>query len=344
MDGREESRLQSGFYRILDHDKTVGLVVHEVMHNAMGHPWRRDARDHSRFNAACDYAINGELQSCGFSLPAGGLFPDASQLGKSAEYIYSRLPQPKPGKDGNGGGAGNGQPQPGKGKPDPAGEVRDAPTGKDADGEPASTESDWKQRTAAAAQSAKMQGKLPGGLSRLIETALVTRVDIKSLLLRFFTERVKSDYSWTRPNPRYVSSGLYLPALDSVSMGEVAILCDTSGSVTGPALQFAKGILEQVLDEVRPSGITLYFVDTKIHGTHRMEPGDPLTWEPKGFGGTNFTSFFKEIEQSENPPVCIVGISDLAATFGDAPTAPVLWITDTPGATAPFGEVVFVDR
>lgn len=324
------------FIESLSHAELTGLIAHEVMHCAMGHMFRRDGRDPKQWNVAADYAINGDLKSSGFSLPKDGLFPDATQLGKSAEWIYARLPQPIPGQDQNGQGSGTG-------KPDAAGEVRDAPTGTDADGNPAPTEGEWKQKTAEALQAAKMQGSLSAGLSRMVEAALDKRIDLKSLLLRFFTERTRADFSWSQPNRRYLGLEMYLPALESVRMGEVAILCDTSGSVTGPALQRARGFLEECLDEVQPAGVTLYMVDTKIHSVHRMEPGDPLTWEPKGFGGTCFASFFEEIECSENPPVCIIGISDLAASFGNAPSAPVLWLTDTQGGTAPFGEVIYCD-
>lgn len=324
------------FIESLTHEETVGLLKHEVMHCSQGHPWRKEGREHRRFNAACDLAIN---EYCG-TLPKGSLVATAEQLGKSAEWIYARLPESKPGKNGKPDPNGNGQ---GTGKPSPAGEVRDAPTGKDEDGNPAPTEGEWKQKTAEALQAAKMQGQLPSGLARMVEAALDKRIDLKSLLLRFFTERTRADFNWNMPSRRYAHMGLYLPSLESVRMGEVAILCDTSGSVTGPALQRARGFLEECLDEVQPAGVTLYMVDTKVHSVHRMEPGDPLTWEPKGGGGTSFASFFEEIERSENPPVCIIGISDLAASFGNAPTAPVLWLTDTQGGTAPFGEVVYCD-
>lgn len=319
------------FVESLTHAELVGLIAHEVMHCAMGHPWRRDAREPIKFNRAADYAINGDLKSSGFSLPAGGCFPDATQLGKSAEWIYARLPDEPKGK------------KPGKGNP-AAGEVRDAPTGPDAEGTPAPSEGEWKQRTAEALQAAKMAGSLPAGLSRMIEAALDTRVDIKALLLRFFTERVKADYSWTKPSSRYLHMGLYLPSLDSVSMGEVAVLVDTSGSTSSVALQFARGVLEQVLDEVQPAGVTLYFVDTQIHGVQRMERGDPLAWEPKGGGGTCFKSFFAEIEASDTHPVCIVAISDLYASFPASCSIPTLWLTDSVGKEAPFGETIFIDR
>lgn len=135
-----------------------------------------------------------------------------------------------------------------------------------------------------------------------------------------------------------------MPSLESKGLGEIGVLVDTSGSVNSVSLQYARGILEQVLDEVQPAGITLYFVDTKVNGIHRMERGEPLTWEPKGGGGTSFVSFFEDVERGDIQPVCVIGISDLAATFGPVPSVPVLWLTDTENATAPFGEVVYVDK
>lgn len=325
------------FVESLTHAELTGLIAHEVMHCAMGHPWRRDGRDGKQFNVACDLAINGDLIDSGFSLPKDGLFPDATQKGKSAEWIYARLPNPKKMSNGSGGGQGQGN-----GKPDPAGEVRDAPTGTDEDGHPAPTEGEWKQRTAEALQAAKMAGTLPSGLARMVESALDTRVDPRALLLRFFSERIKDDYSWSRPSPRFLHMNLYLPSLDSPALGEVAVLVDTSGSVSGVGLQRARSILEQVLDEVSPSSLTVYFVDTKVHRIQRMERGEPLTWEPKGGGGTSFASFFSTPMETE--PVCIIGISDLCADFGSIiPSTPVLWLTDTKGGTAPFGEVIYVD-
>ena len=329
------------FVESLTHAELTGLIAHEIMHCCLGHIFRRDGRDPQQWNIAADYALNSDLIDSGFTLPRGGLIPDAQQKGKSAEWIYARLPVPRSNPNGNGG---QGTPQPGKGTPAPAGEVRDAPTGPDSDGTPAPTEGEWKQKTAEALQAAKMAGTLPAGMSRKIESALDARVDIKALLLRFFTERVKADYSWAYPNTRFLASGLYLPSLNSVSMGEVAVLVDTSGSTSSVALQFAKGILEQVLDEVQPAGVTLYFVDTKIHGIHRMEQGEPLTWEPKGGGGTCFKSFFAEIEASDTPPVCIIAISDLYASFPDSCSIPTLWLTDSAGKEAPFGETIFIDR
>ena len=68
----------------------------------------------------------------------------------------------------------------------------------DEEGNPAPIEQDWKQKTAAAAQIAKAMGNMPGSMARDVAEALKPKVDVRSLLLRFFSERSTGDYSWTR--------------------------------------------------------------------------------------------------------------------------------------------------
>ena len=334
VDGRNLG-YNPAFVESLIHAELTGLIAHEVMHCALGHPWRRDNRDGKQWNISCDLALNGDLQSCGFTLPKGSLFPSAEQKGKSAEWIFARLPQPKPDKQG---GQGQGTPQPGKGKPDPAGEVRDAPNGPDEDGQPAPTEGEWKQRTAEALQAAKMQGSLPGGLARMVEAALDSRIDVRALLLRFMTERTKADYSWSTPNTRYLSQGLYLPALNSIDLGEVAIMVDTSGSVDAASLSYARAIVEDVISECSPSAVTVWYADAKVCHVARFEKGEPLVWEPKGGGGTDFRPALSAIE-AEGTAVCVLCITDLRGTFPDGCDLPVLWLATT-DKVAPFGETI----
>ena len=322
--------------------ETQALLAHEVSHVANGHPWRRDGRDMKQWNVACDLAINGDLSDAGFKLPKGGLMPDSTQAGKSSEWIYARLPESP-----NGGGSG----QPGSGQGDdsrdgngdPAGEVRDAPTGPDEDGDPAPSQEDWKQRTAAAAQAAKMQGKMPAGMQRAIEQALRPRIDVRSLLLRFFSERSTGDYSWSRPNPRYLSQGLYLPALESKTLGEIAVYIDTSGSMDPVSLRYARSVTESVIDECNPLAVTVYYGGADVCHVDRFEQGEPLTWNPKGGGGTSFVPALEAIEKQGNV-VCAVFITDLDGTFPSvSPSFPTLWLATEDGH-APFGETVYIDR
>ena len=257
--------------------------------------------------------------------------------------------------DGNadGEGSGDGKPgdQPGNGggdaddEGDPLGEVRDAPTGPDTDGEPAPTEQDWKERVAAAAVFAKGQGKLPAGMERQVERAMRSRVDVKSLLLRFFTERAAADYTWSRPNRRYLPMGIYLPSLEANGLGEIAMYVDTSGSMSVEALEKAKAIIDSVIEECRPAAVTVYYGDSDVAHVDRFEQGEELVWRAKGGGGTDFRPIFTAVEQAERQVVAVVGISDLDGAFPDyVPDVPTLWLSTEEYATAPFGEVVYLDE
>src|SRR3990167_6031609 len=51
--------------------ETIGIICHEVMHNANGHPWRRGGRDKGEWNQDTDYAINPIVISAKQVLPTG---------------------------------------------------------------------------------------------------------------------------------------------------------------------------------------------------------------------------------------------------------------------------------
>ena len=319
----------------LNHDQVTALVAHEVMHCAMGHPWRRDGRNMKGWNIGCDQAINGELRES-FTLPAGAVYPNAGESGKSAEWYYARVQEEESGD-------GQGEAGSGPSTPDPLGEVRDAPAGPDADGEPAPSEQEWKQNAASAMQQAKMQGKMPGGLARDIAQALKPKIDIRSLLLRFFSERSMADYSWNRPNMRYIAQGLYLPCLESRSLGDIAIAIDTSGSVNAVSLAYARGILDSVIEECSPASVTVYYFDSEVNGIDRYAQGEPVTWRPQGGGGTCFKPVLSAIEIGEDSYTCAVVITDLYGSFPESCDMPVIWLATT-DEVAPFGETVPIDR
>jgi len=72
-----------------------GLLAHEVVHCANGHPWRRGNREPGRWNEACDYTVNPLLVEAGFQL-----FPNAlnepAYAGKAAEEVYAALGKQPP--------------------------------------------------------------------------------------------------------------------------------------------------------------------------------------------------------------------------------------------------------
>lgn len=72
--------------------QSIGVIIHEVMHNTMKHHLRRGNRDFKTWCKACDYAINYLIISYGFELPEDILLDDRFE-GMSAEEIYSILMQ-----------------------------------------------------------------------------------------------------------------------------------------------------------------------------------------------------------------------------------------------------------
>lgn len=300
-----------------------GLVAHEVLHCACAHPYRKGNRDHKKFNIAADYAINGELLRAGFELPSGALFSEEYD-GKSAEWIYDRLPASEDNKDGDG----DGQP----------GEVRSPESGAEqGDGEQLS-EADWMEATNQAAAVAA--GSMGGSLARFADKATKPPVDWRGILARFVQDTAAADYSWQRPNKRYFSSGIYMPSLYSQAMGHVVIGVDTSGSIDQTALSQFQTEIRAIFAEVQPSRVDVLYCDTEITKRESFGQGEQVTIEATGGGGTAFSPVFEAVEDT---PACLIYLTDLGLYGEEWPQEqeyPVLWATYGTTATAPMGETV----
>lgn len=305
----------------------AGLVAHEVMHVAAGHPWRRGNREHRRWNIACDYAINELLADAGMLLPAGAL--RASQYrGKAAEWIYDRLPaDPELAQ----------QPEP-AGLPGQPGEVRDAPSD-----EAAPTEAEWRQAVQQAANTAAARGSLPGALRRFAEQIVRPQADWRTALQRYAQERAREDYTWARPNGRYMARGLYLPALHSTDLGRIVAAVDTSGSVDQTLLAQFSAELNAIAQSVRPAAIEVIYCDSQVQHRRTYEPGDTIALQAMGGGGTDFRPVFEAIDADGEPPVCLIYLTDLYGPCPSrAPDYPVLW-TVTSGEVGPWGETLRIE-
>jgi len=327
------------FVETLSQAELKGVVCHEVLHCSNGHPWRREHRDMKKWNDACDYAINPIVEGAGMTLPDGCL--NSPQFkGKSAELIYSLLPNSESGKQGGGQGRGQQGKQgqaPGQGGSTYGpGEVRDAPAEGAAD-----QEADWKIATAQAAKVAKSQGKLPAELDRWVGEALRPKVDWKAILHRFVQQAAKLDYSWRRPNPRYVASRLYLPVLHSEQMPPLVVVVDTSGSIGSEELKQFAGEISAIMAQVKPERVHVIYCDARVQRVEEYEPGDDLQLRPKGGGGTNFAPPFEWVQKEGLEPACLIYLTDGWGSFPtEAPPYPTLWIMTTDKDQVPFGEVV----
>jgi predicted metal-dependent peptidase len=309
-----------------------------------------------------------------WEVPANFLLdPALSEL--STEEIYHRLSKPTPPADGNGapppnqgrelapsGSQNSSAPSP---QSPPSNPSRSAPGTSQTtatpepsspgeleppdDDEPGDTplEAEWQIAVTQAATAAKMAGALPGSLQRLIGELLTPRVPWREVLREFIRQRTRDDYSFTRPNRRYMSQpgpgrGVILPSLHSERMGRLAIGVDTSGSITDRILAEFQAEIQAALDECQPETIEVIYCDAAIRGTQEFTPGDTVRLEAKGGGGTAFAPVFDHLAKSDETPVACIYLTDGYGPMPDhEPDFPVLWAS-TDRTSFPFGTVVAV--
>ena len=315
------------------------MLAHEVMHCALAHPARRGDRDPERWNVACDLAVNPLLLQAGHRPAAGRLMPGEGtyaglEPGKSAEEYYAALPGRR-----TAAGATAGTDRPVRATRAGAARVID-PAGGDPAASPA-VEADWQVAVAQAQQAAAGRGPLPAGLGRAVERVLHPPADWRAVLREFVVGHARNDYSWARPNRRFIAQGLYLPGLHSEELGDVVLAVDTSGSVGEQTLGVFAAEANAVL-AAYDCTVTVLYHDTEVQKVQTWQSADgPLVLDPVGGGGTSHACVFDWLDRVRAGP----GLRRLPDRPGDRvpgprPAVPVLWAVPAATPPPPFGRVV----
>lgn len=334
------------YFDKLSPDELIGVLCHLVMHPALLHHTRRNGRDIKTWNKAADYAINPLILQAGMVLPEGFLIDDQYK-DMPVEGIYTRLGE-KPDPDGQPNGGNNGdddKDSKGKGKgddndPGGCGSVSDAIP----DYEILEQEVEAKQQLAQALQIAKQQGKLPGGFERLVEEILEPKIHWKEKLARFVTEVSVNDYSFSKPNLRYLHSGFILPGLYSEEVGIIVLMVDTSASITNEEINMFAGEMQDICSTFN-ARIHVIFIDIKVTHTQIIEPDDTFHLEAKGGGGTDFKPGFAYLEENDIVPKCVVYFTDgCCNSYPPEPDYPVMW-AQIGGyrMKPPFGDIININ-
>lgn len=310
--------------------KTKGVLRHEIMHVAMCHHVRRQQRHSGKWNMATDYVINGIGKEAGWDLPEDGLFNDA-YTNFTSEHVYELLPD-MPAGGGLFGPQWN------------WGGVEDHPdAGKD-ESTRNQIEEDTKIDVLQAANAAKLMGKLPAHIERLANQIRKAKLPWKELLARFVLQQQRNDYTWLKPNKRFIEDELYLPTLHSEGVGKLIVAVDTSGSIGQEELTTFLAELNGILEQARPEEVTLIPCDAVVHRKYIQvyTPQDYPIQPPTlgGGGGTSFVPVFEHVEKENINPVCLIYLTDMIGTFPKhSPSYPTLWIA-TSEVEAPFGQTV----
>jgi predicted metal-dependent peptidase len=316
-----------------------GVLVHEVLHAALDHVFRRGARDAMRWNQSADIVVNGLIVDAGMSLPDTAL-RDSSLERFSVEEVYALLS-----RDGDEHHEVEVDllPSLAEGKADQDRDGTAQPGGIADQARQDKVRRQWAEAIdrAASVTRGREAGNLPGSLERAFGLLQRPRLDWRTLLWRFLA-RAPTDFATF--DRRFVHQGLYLETLDAVSL-RVVVGIDTSGSIDQASLEQFLVELHGILGAYPASQAWLFYVDTVAYGPFPIVAGEELP-KPIGGGGTEFAPFFDATEQAGlvADGTVAVYLTDGEGPFpSEPPNYPVLWIV-TPGGIDedrfPFGDVV----
>jgi predicted metal-dependent peptidase len=324
------------------------ILVHEALHIILTHVPRMIAAKYDRlqWNYATDYVINLILHDNGFDAFEGWLY-DRQYDKMTADEVYALLQRQSTPKQGQGQGQGQGQPQQGQGTSDASGTTMPPPEngilGIDMR-EPAFANNPEEmakltraaqQRTAQAANMARMAGKMPAGMEQLVSDILEPAVPWPQVLRDYMTRTAQDDESWSKRNRRFTQ---FLPSRCSERMGEIVVIGDSSGSMYEDV---KKGIAEvrSIAETLRPERIRLVWADAEIAGEQVFEEDEEVIAVVQGGGGTDMRVPLEYVEQY-NPQVCILITDGYTPWPAHEPPYPLIILCTTPIECPPIGQLI----
>jgi len=315
--------------------QAVFVVAHECLHYMQDNFTRMGSRNPKKWNRATD-AVNNEIL---IEAHVGTAPPDCIRWGgaenMSAEEVYEAMPD-EPGDD---------DPEPGEGEPGSGGSDMDHSVSEGmSEGEVKELQGQLKTELAQAAMAAKQMGQMPGVLERMVRDILQPKTPWHEKLERFMSQRVKVDYSWGRPNKRFMSLDIYMPSISGVGLGEVAIIRDTSGSVSAAEQAEFTGHVNRILETCHPTKVYVIDVDTQVSGVQELSKEDlPFLTSVGGGGGTDMRVGLNYVE-SELPEVdCCILLTDGCTPWPESMSVPTMVATTGVSAPESVGETITLE-
>ncbi len=331
VDARWRMLYHVGIFDMWSISEVAAVMIHEVMHLLRDHPERASIaaiEERIIWNVAADCEINDDLKNTG--LPNGVIYPEQFNFpdGLLAEEYFDLLKQAgekamegfKPGVGaGQCGGCATGE----------GGEEETikGEGGEDVGGISKQEAQVIRNTVAKDIIANKGRANMPGGLVRWAEEQLKSHVPWRTLLSRCVRGMVGDvvgmvNYSYSRPSRRQSSFGkIIMPSLRS-PLPNVAMLIDTSGSMSAMDLGIAVAEIDGVLKSLGVD-VTVISNDAEVGSVKRIRTAKQV--ELVGGGGTNLGPGI--LKSSELRPVVnfLIIVSDCDAAWGDfVPNFPVI--------------------
>lgn len=331
VDARGNISYNEKFIDGLTVPQVVWALCHEIGHVIGQHAVRRKHRDAFKWNYAGDAWINDMLDDAGVGQRIDGTVNIQGSKDKTTETIYDTLPDQPKGKNGQGDGDGD-QWDNGLGH-----DIKDEDL---TESEIKEIEANAKVEIAQAAQAAKARGKLSGKLAEIVADIINVKTPWYEILERYMTSKTQQDYTWTRPNRRFIGLDLYLPSMGTEpSMGEVVLQIDISGSVSKREIDYYNGHVSRIMKTCNPSKVHVIYTDTAVQHHEVFDQGQEVKLSFYSGGGTHMPAGFDYCAEHGIEPEVFVCLTDGYTDFGEQPNYPVVWCISSE-VQAPFGENV----
>jgi len=342
-----------GFWQKLDMRGKAFLMAHEVMHMVLDHHRRMNLRDPRDWNVAGDVLINHMIaEHFGGRGNIGSILDDACVPEKylaadvnvdtlNTEQVYEAVRRKQDKREGAGYG------DPGKGGIGPDLADQDPEGGQvlkeQTEATPTEDNGGWTEAAAQAATRARMQGRLPASLERIVGNLMAPKVSWDQALAFCMRSRLcqrgKGKSTFLPPSRRYLWQNLVLPSRRAGKVPGVAFSIDTSGSMSQEDI--TRGLSE--FDAVRKLyGVPTYLIecDAQVSATRWIGPHEPIP-ALTGGGGTSFVPVMEHISEMSNRPDVLVYFTDGWGDFGPPPDFDVIWVINTE-VVAPYGTTIHV--
>ena len=269
------------------------VLIHHVCHLLRAHAERARAlgirpEDGAAWTRAADAEINDDLVPAGLELPGDPVLPHhlGAEAGGLAEQYFRAAADGSPERGNDCGSGADGHPRPGDGPPGAPGSGPEEPR-------LPRWQADLLRRLVASEclRHGQEAGTVPAGLLRWARETLTPVVDWRRLLAAELRRAVAdragaADYSYRRPSRRAAVTGdVVLPALRR-PVPEIAVVCDTSGSMTDELLAMVLAEVEGLLRSLGASRqLRVLACDAAAGPAQRVSSARHV--ELAGGGGTN---------------------------------------------------------
>jgi len=388
-DGFRKIWLNPDFIATMTPSQGAFVVAHEIQHKLLLYPMRvkdlmRSEPDFAPalMNVAQDFLINAQLDHAGYPVAqlskeqgsytvqeyidainaqvlgskagenhkGGFMFDPSVRTDQTTESIYNTLfkniPDPPPEDQSGIAGSGNDVLM---GEYDKTCKAEGLTQGQ------AKQQAQTEIVSAAQSAMARDPGSVPGNVKAMLESYAKPSNNWRAVLRQFMSGRARNDWSMRRPSRRTGATingqTVLRHSMDSTCPDCIAIIVDTSGSVSDVELQQGLAEIQSISKRVKPQKTVVISIDTTVNAVDEYRAGQKIsTLQTNGRGGTIMDPAFQYVIDKQLRPECIIVLTDGEFQEPDRKLArcPVLWGVCNPsnpdaGGHFTYGKVLKIE-